>query len=100
MSGYQKRRVCVIPADILTSEELYRSEVRQLPQLTIEEERELVRRAREGDADARTALITSCLNYVGFMACTGYIEYPFENELGKICLENIASDVEKEEKIV
>jgi hypothetical protein len=32
--------------------------------------------------------------------CTGYIEYPFENKLEKSCLEDIASDVEKEEKIV
>jgi hypothetical protein len=34
------------------------------------------------------------------MACTGYIDYPFENKEGKSCLENSASDMEKEEKIV
>ena len=45
-------------------------------------------------------LVVSAVNLVHHMGCTGYIEYPFENELGKICLENIASDVEKEEKIV
>jgi hypothetical protein len=33
-------------------------------------------------------------------SCTGYIDYPFENKQGKSCLENIASDMEKEEKIV
>lgn len=32
--------------------------------------------------------------------CTGYMDYPFENKEGKGCLENIASDMEKEEKIV
>ncbi len=56
------------PADVPTIEELYRSEVRQLPRLSVEEEQELVRRTRAGDADARDDLITSCLNYVGFMA--------------------------------
>jgi DNA-directed RNA polymerase sigma subunit (sigma70/sigma32) len=54
--------------DILTTEELYRSEVRRLPRLSVEEEQEIVRRAREGDENARTALVKSCLNYVGFIA--------------------------------
>jgi hypothetical protein len=54
--------------DILTSEELYRSEVGCLHRLTKEEEREIVRRAREGDEEARTALMKSCLNYVGSIA--------------------------------
>jgi len=68
MSGDLDRKVFVAPSDTLTSEELYRSEVRKLPTLTVEDEQELVRRARAGDAEARSDLITSCLNYVGFMA--------------------------------
>jgi len=54
--------------DILTSEELYQSEVRCLHRLTKEEEREIVKRAREGDEEARTILMKSCLNYVGSIA--------------------------------
>ncbi len=54
--------------DILTSEELYQSEVGCLQRLTKEEEQEIVRRAREGDEEARTILMKSCLNYVGSIA--------------------------------
>src|SRR6266480_301721 len=77
MSGDLERRVFVTPADTLTSEELYRSEVRHLPKVTVEKERELIRRARAGDAEARSELITSCLNYVGFMAAryTCYVNH-------------------------
>jgi len=38
------------------------------PRLTVEKEWELIRRAREGNNEARTALIKSCLNYVGCIA--------------------------------
>jgi DNA-directed RNA polymerase sigma subunit (sigma70/sigma32) len=68
MSGQQERREYVETQDVPTTVELYRREVRSLPRFTRAEEQELVRRARGGDADARTALIQSCLNYVGFMA--------------------------------
>ncbi len=65
--------------DILTNEELYRSEVRSLPRLTVEEEQEIVKRAREGDEDARIALMKSCLNYVGFIA-KRYKQYLYHDE--------------------
>jgi len=54
--------------DIPTSEELYRREVRCIPRLTVEKEWEIIRRALEGDKEARTALMKSCLNYVGYIA--------------------------------
>jgi hypothetical protein len=45
-------------------------------------------------AASPTAACPCCGTY------TGYMYYPFENKEGKSCLENIASDMEKEEKIV
>jgi DNA-directed RNA polymerase sigma subunit (sigma70/sigma32) len=68
MSGHQKRRDYLETQNVLTTEELYQREVRSLPRLTITEEQELIRRARNGDTEARTALVQSCLNYVGFIA--------------------------------
>ncbi len=79
-----------MPVDILTSEELYRSEVRQLPRLSIEEERELVRQARAGDAKAREALMTSCLNYVGFMAARYKCYVNHDDYLDLVGIGNLA----------
>jgi hypothetical protein len=31
--------------------------------------------------------------------CIGYFGYPFQNKQGKSCVENLARDVDKEEKI-
>ncbi len=42
---------------VLTSVEQYRSEVLRLPQLTRQEERELVQRARHGDQQAKETLL-------------------------------------------
>ena len=78
------------PADIPTIEELYRSEVRQLPRLTAEDEQELVRRARAGDADARSDLITSCLNYVGFMAARYKYYVNHDDYLDLVGIGNLA----------
>lgn len=76
--------------DVPTTVELYRREVRSLPRFTREEEQELVRRARRGDADARTALIQSCLNYVGFMAAW-HARYVFHDEyLDLVGIGNVA----------
>jgi RNA polymerase sigma factor (sigma-70 family) len=54
--------------ELLTSVEQYRSVTRRLPRLTREQEADLVQRARIGDPFAREELITSCLNYIGFIA--------------------------------
>ena len=54
---------------VLSSVEQYRSEVLRLPRLTRSEESELVNRARNGDTQAKEALIQSCLGYV---ACVAY----------------------------
>jgi DNA-directed RNA polymerase specialized sigma24 family protein len=54
--------------DFLTSEQQYRSATRQLPRLSPEEEQEIIRRAKNGDAEAREQVITSCLTYVEFIA--------------------------------
>lgn len=54
--------------EVLTSEEHYRSLTRSLPRLSREEEAEIVRRAKEGDAEAREQVITSCITYVEFIA--------------------------------
>jgi len=32
-------------------------------------------------------------------SCAGYEGYPFQNKQGKSCVENLANDVDKEEKI-
>jgi len=68
MSGHQKRRSYLAIRDIPTNEEIYRNEVRCLPRLTLDEEQEIVNRAREGDKEAREQVITSCLTYVEFIA--------------------------------
>ncbi len=76
--------------DVPTTKELYQREVRSLPRFTLAEEQELVRRARRGDADARTALIQSCLNYVGFMAAW-HVRYVFHDEyLDLVGIGNVA----------
>src|SRR5258708_8864450 len=90
MSGQQERSDNVETQDVPTTKELYRREVRSLPRLTRAEEQELVRRARRGDADARTALIQSCLNYVGFMAAW-HARYVFHDEyLDLVGIGNVA----------
>ncbi len=75
---------------MLTSAQLYRSEVRQLPRLSVDEEQELVRRARAGDKDARESLIHSCLNYVGFMAARYTCYVPHDDYLDLIGIGNLA----------
>jgi len=65
--------------ELLTSEEQYRSVTRRLPRFTREQEAELVVRARTGDPIAREELITSCLNYVGFIA-NWYARYVYHDE--------------------
>jgi len=59
-----------------------------------------LRSETEGEVDVLPASSEDVPVRLLSSGCTGYIEYPFENKLGKSCLENIASDVEKEEKIV
>lgn len=54
--------------EVLTSEEHYRRLTRNLPRLSREEEAEIVRRAKKGDAEAREQVITNCLTYVEFIA--------------------------------
>ncbi len=53
---------------VLSSVEQYCSEVSCLPIRTRSEERELVRRARSGDREAKEALLQGCLRYVAFVA--------------------------------
>ncbi len=76
--------------DLFTSEELYRNEVRGLPRLTMAEEQEVVRRAREGDGEARTSLITSCLNYVGFIAAKYKYVVSHDDYLDLVGIGNLA----------
>jgi DNA-directed RNA polymerase specialized sigma subunit len=54
--------------NVLTSLEQYRSEVLRLPRFTDSEERDLERRARVGDEQARQQLIESSLQYVARVA--------------------------------
>lgn len=54
---------------VLSCVEQYRSEVLSLPRLTRSEESALVSRARNGDTQAKEALIQSCLGYV---VCVAY----------------------------
>ena len=54
--------------NVLTSLEQYRSEVLRLPRFTDSEERDLERRARLGDEQARQQLLESSLQYVARVA--------------------------------
>jgi len=36
---------------------------------------------------------------VAWVTCTGYLGHPFQYKQGKSCVENLVSDVNKEEKI-
>src|SRR5260370_38333091 len=90
MSGQQERSDNAESQDVPTTKELYRREVRVLPVLTRVEEQDIVRGARKGDADARTALIQSCLNYVGFMAAW-HARYVYHDEyLDLVGIGNVA----------
>src|SRR5260370_24691438 len=90
MSGQQERSDNAESQDVPTTKELYRREVRVLPVLTRAEEQELVRRARRGDAEARTALIQSCLNYVGFMAAWHARDVYHDEYLDLVGIGNVA----------
>ena len=57
-----------IDHELLTSVQQYRQEVRMLPTLSPEEEAALVKLAREGDAQAKEALLESCVRYVALWA--------------------------------
>jgi len=86
----QEGEVVVSSQDVLTTVELYRRDVRSLPRLTREEEQEVVRRAKIGDVEARTTLVQSCLNYVGFMAAW-HARYVFHDEyLDLVGIGNVA----------
>src|SRR5258708_5450364 len=90
MSGHQERSNDVETQEVTTTVELYQREVRSLPRFTRAEELELVSRARRGDADARTALIQSCLNYVGFIAAW-HARYALHDEyLDLVGIGNVA----------
>jgi RNA polymerase sigma factor (sigma-70 family) len=50
--------------EILTNWQQYKSELREHPRLTDEQEQELVNRARQGDKQAKQEIIQACLWYV------------------------------------
>ena len=56
---------------------------------------------REPSGDQRITM--ACLQVEGVfsleLGCAGYEGYPFQNKQGKSCVENLANDVDKEEKI-
>ena len=75
---------------MLTSEELYRSETYRIRRLTHKEEQDLIARARMGDTDARTALLHSCLNYIGCIAAR-HARFVFHDEyLDLVGIGNVA----------
>ena len=75
---------------LLTSEEQYRSMTRNLPRLSREEETEIIKRATAGDLSARERLLTSCLNYIGFIA-NRYRQYLYHDEyLDLVGIGNLA----------
>lgn len=75
---------------VLTSVEQYRSEVLRLPSLTRSEESELVRRARNGNKQAKEALLQSCLRYVASVAYryTCYVQH--DDYLDLVSVGNLA----------
>jgi DNA-directed RNA polymerase sigma subunit (sigma70/sigma32) len=75
---------------MLSSVEQYRSEVLRLPNLTRSEESELVRRARNGNKQAKEALLQSCLRYVSVVASRYTCYVPHEEYLDLVSIGNLA----------
>jgi DNA-directed RNA polymerase sigma subunit (sigma70/sigma32) len=75
---------------VLSTVEQYRSEVLRLPSLTRSEECELVQRARNGDQQAKDALLQSCLRYVATVAYsyTCYVQH--DDYLDLVSVGNLA----------
>jgi len=75
---------------VMTSVEQYLSELASLPVLSLDEEAELVRRARLGDEQAKEALLHSCLRYVAYVTSryTCYLEH--EEYLDLVSIGNLA----------
>lgn len=64
----------------LMANTLYAAEVAHLPQITLEEEQDLVIRARIGEPEARQALILSCLQYALGKARVAYNLYTLAHD--------------------
>lgn len=75
---------------VLSSVEQYRSEVLRLPRLTRSEESKLVYRARNGDTQAKEALIQSCLGYVACVACRYVCYMQHDDYLDLVSVGNLA----------
>ena len=75
---------------VLSSVEQYRSEILRLPRLTRSEESELVYRARNGDAQAKEALIQSCLGYVASVAYRYLCYMQHDQYLDLVSVGNLA----------
>jgi DNA-directed RNA polymerase sigma subunit (sigma70/sigma32) len=82
---------------VLSSVEQYCSEVSRLPIRTRGEERELVRRARFGDRQAKEALVQGCLRYVAFVASRYVCYMEHDAYLDLVSVGNLAI-VERLEK--
>ena len=74
----------------MSSVEQYRSEVLRLPRLTRSEESELVCRARNGDTQAKEALIQSCLGYVASVAYRYVCYMQHDDYLDLVSVGNLA----------
>jgi DNA-directed RNA polymerase sigma subunit (sigma70/sigma32) len=75
---------------VLSSVEQYFSELAGLPVLSRDEEADVVRRARQGDKQAREALLHSCLRYVACITSrySCYLEH--EEYLDLVSIGNLA----------
>jgi DNA-directed RNA polymerase specialized sigma24 family protein len=83
----------------LTANTLYSAEVIRLPKLSRDEEAILIEHAREGDNEAREALIISCLSYAFHKACfVYYARRPQHDDLLDLAQQASVEMVEKLDK--
>jgi DNA-directed RNA polymerase sigma subunit (sigma70/sigma32) len=75
---------------VLSSVEQYRSEMLRLPRLTRSEESELVYRARNGNEQAKEALLQSCLRYVASIAYRYMCYVQHDEYLDLVSVGNLA----------
>ncbi len=75
---------------VLSNVEQYRSDVLRLPRLTRSEESEFVNRARNGDTQAKAALIHSCLGYVASVAYRHVCYMQHDDYLDLVSIGNLA----------
>ncbi len=79
-----------IQPELLTSVQMYRNSVFSLPHLNEEQEQEIIKRARQGEQQARLELMESCLRYVMKVAATFTCYLYYDTYLDLVGVGNLA----------